>query len=389
MSIFSAGRRLCILVALSIGAANPCAAQVATTLHYAGFAFGGQAQDADHAFPVSYALSKETEGPGAHRLDRELGRRLKGQSFPGISIDEGLGNSKTGDSLAIAFVLNWENVAQERIGNDFKLTVDLRAEALVFDFEKMKVIAAYPFGFQTRDVSATPPTPAKIQGMVRGMYLSGDRGIFDLFIKALTTSHIKRSYGAYAQVVDVNLEDKAVDTLASFGADQGQLKSLIADTFNADLSQNAAIPVLPYTKGQAIGGKMSARFSNGEVFNLALPEPDYRIRLTVRGFKKVEIGSTASETAFAYASFFHVAVIQPLRGSPYLDGDFKFAAAKTVPKAVITIDDWAAYQESMLSLLDGLTKQFASPDSRWIEKWGTDGELAQVQTAAQALVRCR
>jgi hypothetical protein len=358
-------------------------------LHYAGFALGGQASDSKKAFPTTSTLLNQRNASGVSILDAELNRRLKGAVFRSISLDNSLGNVKTGDSLAIAFVLTWENVASEQLERDFKITVDLRAEALIFDFETMKVIAAYPFGVQVRDVSGNSPSPEKIRELISDVYFGGNHNILDRFVEILRTANIKRSYGAYAQVISVDLEDKATALMSTVNADPSQTKTFIADSFDALLWKNDSIPVLPFSKGQAIGGRMSGVFSNGDVFNLSLPEADYRIHLTARGFKKVEVDSDASEIGFAYASYFHVSIDQPLREKPYLDGDYKFAVSKVVPRAVAKTDDWAAYQESMLSLIDGLTKQFATIDTNWLGKWGDAGSRPQIELASSALAKCR
>lgn len=361
--------------------------QTVPRLHYAGFAFSGEAGRSETAFPNSATLDKA--GAGVSPLDRELGRLVADTKFDRFGLTGELGNTKTGDALAVAFVLTWENLAQEPVGGEVKVTADLRAEALVFDFQSMKVIAAYPFGVQSRQVLAAAPSPDIVRNIFKTMYF-GPGSIFDAFIRVLKSTDIKRSYGAYAQVTDVLLEDKAAKLLADQAQDPEQVKGFVAEAFDASLSKNFGIPVLPYLKGQAIGGKMSARFANGDVYTLSLPEPDYKIRLTLRGFKKVEVDSNAQETGFAYASFFRVGILQPLSPKPYLDSEFKYAVTKIVPKAVTRLDDWGAYQESMLSLLDGLTRQLASPDGDWIEKWGSgDTTRPQLVAAAQALARCR
>jgi hypothetical protein len=366
-------------------------AQENLVLHYAGVALSGEAKDSNVAFPNTQALMKETAGKdGPSLLDNALNQHLDGVQFDGLTLSTDSGNLDKGDSLSLAFVTTWENVAQERVRDKYKVTFDLRAEALVFDFHTMKVIAAYPFGMQVRDVSSEAPTPSAIRAAFSNMYLDPQHSIFDVFVKTLQTAHIKRSYGAYAQVVDVSFEPKALDVMASVGADPERTKDFVATSFESSLTQNASIPILPYIKGQAIGRKMTARFSNGKVYNLTLPDPDFRITITVNGFKKVSVDENSLETAFAYANYMKVNISTPLREAPYLNGDFKFAVPKTVPKTVGQTDDWAAYQESILSFMDGLTKQFSSLDSGWLDKWGNDSVTSsQIEDAAQALSRCK
>lgn len=382
--------RYAVLAGVFLTVSLPCNAESSLVLHYAGYAMGGEAKNAENAFPHSIAILREKQPTDINSLDSTLNADLKGAVFDNFVLTGDLGNSKSGDALSIAFVLTWENVAQEQIGQEFKVTVDLRAEALVFDFQSLKVIAAYPFGLQSRQVLTSARSAADIHDIVRNMYFGRKPTVFDLFVKVLQSAKIKRAYGAYAQVTGVDLEDKATTLLTGLGVDQSPVKDFIAGAFEAALAKNASIPVLPYVKGQAIGGKMSARFANGDIYNLTLPEPDFRIHLTARGFKKVELDSNRLETGFGYASYFRVNIGTPLVDKPFLDADFKYAVTKIVPKGVEKSDDWAAYQESMLSLVDGLTKQFASSDNAWIEKWGGAGSnRSAIEASAQALARCR
>jgi hypothetical protein len=359
-----------------------------TRLHYAGFAFSGEAGRIEQSFPNSVALNVSDDARGVSPLDRELGRLVAATKFDHVVLTGDLGNTRTGDALAVAFVLTWENLAQEPVGREVKVVADLRGQALIFDFQSKKVVAAYPFGAQSRQVLPAVPSPDMARNLFRALYF-GPGNIFDAFIRVLKSTDIKHSYGAYAQVADVQIEDKAAQLLAAVPVVPEQVKVFIAESFDASLSKNFGIPVLPYLAGQAIGGKMSARFADGDVYNFLLPEPDYKIRLTLRGFKKVEVDSNSQETGFAYASFFRVDVHQPLSQKSYLNAEFKYAVTKIVPKPVPRLDDWGAYQESMLSLLDGLTRQLTAPDDGWIEKWGGGTTKPQLVAAGQALSRCR
>ena len=50
--------------------------------------------------------------------------------------------------MALAFVLTWENFGTEQFSDFTKVTVDLQAEALLFDFNSKEIVASYPFGAQ-------------------------------------------------------------------------------------------------------------------------------------------------------------------------------------------------------------------------------------------------
>jgi hypothetical protein len=123
---------------------------------------------------------------------------------------------------------------------------------------------------------------------------------------------------------------------------------------------------------------MAARFANGDVFQLELPKPDYRIHLNVRGYKKQLLDSNNVEAAWGYASYMNVAIKSYDDSTVYLDAPFKFAVTKNVVSGTHDQDDWSAFQESTLSLIDQITLQIATPDSDWLKLWA-DGKSTKDQ----------
>ena len=180
----------------------------------------------------------------------------------------------------------------------------------------------------------------------------------------------------------IYLEDKAVAVLPGyFKKDPDNYRKYIASAFTAYLSKNQNVPMLPYSTGHAIGNKMALKVANGEVFNLKIPEPDYEVRLTVRGFKKKLIEQTPVESAWAYGAYINIEVIEPMSGTNYINTRFMNAASKTVPASQNNIDDWAAYQETILGLFESLTKEVSSPSGKWIK------EHSPAKDASKALER--
>ena len=169
------------------------------------------------------------------------------------------------------------------------MTADVRAEALIFDFIAKKVIGAVPFGVERRDVLPAAPSAIEVQNEFHQIFFGQQHNIFDGFVTVLSSVDIKSSYGAYTQLVKVDIQDNAENFIRTVGVDASQTRAFVAGAFDSSLSTNAEIPVLPFVVGQAIGGAMAARFANGDVYNLSLPTPDFPITLTLRGFKKVVV----------------------------------------------------------------------------------------------------
>jgi hypothetical protein len=128
------------------------------------------------------------------------------------------------------------------------------------------------------------------------------------------------------------------------------------------------VSLLPYTKGEAIGSKMALRFSNGDTVNLNIPEPDFVLDLTVRGFKKIKAGENRAKIAWVYGSFVRVTLKQPDFDRVYFDIPFKFTVVKEVPVTQKSVDDWSAFQESLFAFFSDFSRQVSDPSKKWLKK---------------------
>jgi hypothetical protein len=372
-----------------------CAPSYATSkelVHFAGFAYSGSYSDITKAFPYTAAINEHTSGQVAP-LDAALHQLLQNKSFPGFTLDyRTLGNIQSGDDLALAFALNNETVSVEHIQGVYKILFTLDAEALFFNMKQMEIVASYPFGLDYVDVSASPPTQAQIENSVSKLYLGGlNANILDQFVDALDIVQLKQDFGNTIQVSDVSIADKVVAELpAKMQSNLVGEKDLMATQFSNYLSKNGDVPVLPYTKDYAIGNKIATRFANGDVFNLQVPKPDYSVDLNLLGFKKLLYDQESSGASWIYGTFMHIRVSEPLSNHIYFDSTIKNAAVKVVPASQTNVDDWPAYQDALLGLMDQVTKQFVTPDSSWIGSHiGAAGDVQEFQNVAQVLKSCQ
>jgi hypothetical protein len=358
-------------------------------LHFAGFAFSGNAIDIPKAFPQSNALLGGADKTSLGHFNKLLVDRLRQKQFGGFKVSLDLGDYKKGDSLALALVLGWENVAQEKLGGVNKISVNLQAQAMLFDFESKQVIANFPFGATYIDATNAPISDDRIRNAVAVLYGDQPGGMVDGFIDALGRMTPKKAYGARIQITQTSVAPEAAATLESAGMSAESAATLLASAFERYLSMNGRIPVLPQTKGQAIGGVMSARFANGDVYNLQLPAPDFQISLNLTNIRKVELSRTGSEVAWAYASYLEPSLVEPLSGAKYLDAAFKFAVVKVI-SVNGELDDMSSFQESLLSISDQVTSQFGTPNQDWLKKWGVRGaEPGAMAGLSQILNKCR
>jgi len=370
----------------------PCIAQASEMVHFAGFAYSGPYSDISAAFPYTYSLN-HPGADGADPLDHALLVKVENHKFNGFNLDfVSLGNVQTNDALALAFALNRESVSVEQIGGLYKILIILDADALFFDMKQMQIVAAYPFGINYIDVSPIPPSKTYIQDLVNKLYLGDLKvNIIDQFSQTLESINLKQHYGNTIQITDVNISDKASAVLPDYLKNNIEAtKDLIARQFSSYLSKNGNIPVLPYTKDYAIGNKIATRFANGDVFNLKVPTPDYTISLDILGFKKVIYDQEVGGASWVYGAFMHVKVMEPLSNHIYLDATIKNGAVKIVPSSQTYVDDWAAYQDTLLDMMNQLTKQLINPDESWIKgHTRTSDNLPGFQNVEKVIQSCQ
>jgi hypothetical protein len=134
-----------------VSCAAPCAS--ALEVHFAGFATLGDAHTIASNYPHSNALNARMGGePGA--LDREIFRRMRALDSKDFTLQfDQLGSlgPDSPSSIALAFVLDREDVTVEPLAGGFKIVAQLSAQALFFDFREGAVIASYPFTTQFID----------------------------------------------------------------------------------------------------------------------------------------------------------------------------------------------------------------------------------------------
>ncbi len=365
---------------------------------FAGYSFASDAIDVSLRFPYSMQINNETDASGISVLEAELSRRVRANMPNAFELDFGLANT-TGE-VTLAFALDYENVSIIKIQDVYKVTIDLQAQILAFDFAEKKIIAAYPVNVQLRVGGETKPSESDIKQRIRELYLTNKHqlNIFDEFIKRLNSVKISAKYRNYIQVVSVDLTDRAAKKVAEMSSlSLGEFQGFVGQQFTKFLSSNQNIGVLPYTKGQSIGGKMAARFADGKVFNLTIPEPDYHIKIGYTGFGKKMWDKNNVEEAWKYVTGFHLNVSEPLSGRTYLDEDFRGDVdVKYVTGGQQEADHWSAYKEAFLGLSENLTKQTSTRSFDWVKKHSnsktkerTKEVLEQLENFEKVIEKCR
>jgi hypothetical protein len=356
-----------MILALAFAASTAIADEV-PVLHFAGFALAGNAADNHTLYPYTTQLIDPASNASISEFNKLLTTKLSASTFENVNISNDLGNINSGDTLSLAFVLTWENVSAEPYGNFTKVSINLQAEALLFDFNTKRIIAAYPFGVEYIDSIKGPVRPDRIRNDVSLLYQSPTNGLFDAFITAIRRIKRTSEFGGRIQIVSADLTPAAQSALAQYNIGDPLAIGLLTNSFERYLSSNDDVPVLPNSNNQVIGGVMTARFMNGDVYQFNIPPSDYDVHLTLTNIRRVVVSSNDATTAYAYAAYVDVRIVQPLSGTQYVDASIKFPIIRVLANSAVP-DDSEGFQEVLLAIADQITRQWRNPSSEWSKQW--------------------
>jgi hypothetical protein len=132
------------------------------------------------------------------------------------------------------------------------------------------------------------------------------------------------------------------------------------------------------------------RVSDGTVFSLKLPEPDYAISVDLTGIKKIKFGAVAAGESFIYGTYASVKIEQPLMGTTYLNTALKNGETKVVPATQSHVDDFPAYYDSWNGLFTRLATAVATKDMAWVKAAAAAPDIqAQILKTNLLISQCK
>jgi hypothetical protein len=331
-------------------------------IHFAGFAFRGDDAQIKTNFPFTSDIAEEKLPDNRQILDAALVDRLRAVKLKQGELIFGELAQLGDGSLILGCCLDTELVTVEEYDEGYKIVIDLGAQALLFDYERMRLVASYPIMVELIDFTPQEPDHALILDRVRDLLLSNKYGInlLDDFVSLLTHVTLRNTYGSAIRVTRVDVEELALAELPDkFSQSIENFQTFVAQNFGKYLSRNQGMTILPYTKGGDIGNKMAIRFSDATVYELTIPEPQFAVEIAVRGFKKILAEQKEAGSCWIYGAFTNIKICQPTLGKVYLDEKVKFAVSKIIPSSQKSVQDWPSYQNSLIALLNDLTQRFS------------------------------
>jgi hypothetical protein len=360
-----------------------------TEVAFAGFAYAGEHQSIGVRFPYSKRFEASLGPAGINGLLQAALPKIQPAGYNLVTrLDELTGRAQ---AISVALVMTNETVSTEQLGQTHKLFVQLRGQALFFDFKSKTILRAYPFSFAFLDALPTEPNEGQKDASIGYVYLgkNGKPGILDRFSQALMQATIPVNVPRFVQVTNVVIGDEArADFPEQYG--NGVAETWVADTFGEAIASKMGIPILPFSKGYAIGNVMSMTVADGSVYNLVLPKPDYEFSVNLSKLRKVVYQETAAGKSLIYGTYASLKLEEPLSAHAYLDGQFKNGEVKVVSAMQVNTEDFPAYQDSMRGLFTKLSGAIAGDATPWLKSAASGNNIEkQIASTRELLQSCK
>nr|KAJ9617946.1 hypothetical protein H2204_013326 [Knufia peltigerae] len=353
-------RLLAYALCLAVWPLASQAADKSQQAYWAGFAYTADAAAVQVTTPHAHAV---LEKRGLIPLNQTLAQALKRRAPANLElIDQPVAMlDGTTSAVVLAAALDRELVSVEPIGDQYKVLVEVALQALFFDFRERQVIASYPLTLQRIDVQEYRPDSDDIDAIVADLLYGGaDTSLSQVLATTLAQAKLPEAATRRLQVGAVTLSDA---TLAKLPDPKwaGPLRATLAHELSKTLSSNTGVGLLPPASGQAIGGAMAARFADGKVYQLKIPEADYVISLQVDALKNGVISETPAMKTMLFGAFFTAKVTEPFSGKVYFEQPLRKGATKVVPVTQWQVDQWSASYETLLAGFDAFAGAAAKP----------------------------
>jgi hypothetical protein len=351
------------------------AAETASPLVYAGYAFSGDFGNRASLYPYSVELSTEENG---NYLDRLLRERIAAHpdAAARLLFDQADGAL---DQNSVAFALVQESVEQQRMDGKYWIILTLHANILAFNRNTSSIVASYPVRLRLTRAETAMPSPAELKEWVRSAYAGSNAhaNIFDQWLGTLPAMHVRAGATKYLRITDVGFTPEAQAVLDTAHLDAKAMRNQLANAFEASVAEAAQVSVIPNSVGEAIGKKMACRFANGAQIALTLPEADYQLAFTVRGFAT----KTVEKPAY-FQDIFRVlgavSLTQPDLNLVYLNENVYETQIVTRPRdARMELETWPQYYKTLQLLMAGASKQMNHVDDRWLQDNASRGMEAK------------
>ena len=195
---------------------------------------------------------------------------------------------------------------------------------------------------------------------------------------------MKTKYKNRIGVTEVFFEDNAKNYFNK-NLDQKDifLKNRFAKSLSSFIAYNNDVAIVPYGQDRT-SNTIMLRFENSQR-QINLPNPDYHIHLTIRGFKNVLFKESNINEQWIYGSYTNIKILQPdypdEKKRIKMDEQFKNGLNVEMSKRSMNNKqsfEWIFFNDSLKVLFDNFSKQTVELDKKWLKSSNENKKIAKI-----------
>ena len=246
----------------------------------------------------------------------------------------------------------------------------LNFQIIFFNAKNNFLTASIPLEISKNISSAEKLNISQIKSELKKMY---QNEVLRYYHELLSNFILKTKFKNRIGITQVNFEDNAKENFRKYLNEKDIfIKNKFAKSLSSFIAFNNDIAIVPYGQDRTTNTLM-LRFENTQR-EIKLPDPDYHIDLTIRGFKNVLFKEGNIDEQWIYGSYIIIKIIQPDTPDENLKIKMneKFKHGLNVELSKRSLEnkesfEWIFFNDSLKVLFDNFSKQTVEFDKKWIK----------------------
>ncbi|MDA8800734.1 hypothetical protein N9N62_00320 [Candidatus Pelagibacter bacterium] len=276
------------------------------------------------------------------------------------------------DQNIMVLALDGEYIDSISIKSDNLTRTDiiLNFQIIFFNAKTNSLVASIPLEISKNISSNNKLSKDQIKQELKTMY---ENEVAKYYFDLLKNFNLQNKYKNRIGVTNVIFEDNAKEYFKkNMNKEDIFLKNRFAKSLSSFIAFNNDVAIVPFAQDRS-SNTIMLRFENSQR-EINLPNPDYHIHLTIRGFKSVLFKESNINEQWIYGSYTNIKILQP----DYPDEqkrikmDEKFKSGLNVELSKRSLDnkqsfEWIFYNDSLKVLFDNFSKQTVELDKKWLK----------------------
>ena len=325
------------------------------------------------------------ENGGMLFINKLLVEKTKEISNESFSIDFNLLKDEASeeDQNILVLALDNEYINDVSIPGDNLTRTDiiLNFQIIFFNAKNNFLTASIPLEISKNISSVEKLNNSQIKSELKKMYESE---VLKYYYDLLNNFTLKSKFKNRIGITEVNFEDNAKENFKKYLDEKDIfLKNKFAKSLSSFIAFNNDIAIVPFGQDRTTN-TLTLRFENTQR-EIKLPDPDYHIHLTIRGFKNVLFKEGNIDEQWIYGSYTNIKIIQPDQPDENLkikmDEKFKNGLNVEISKRSLENKEsfeWIFFNDSLKVLFDNFSKQTLEFDKKWIKSSNDNKKIEKI-----------